>query len=212
MSIFLHEQMYRTATVMAKLKEFPITICGAGALGANITENLARSGFKALRVIDYDRIEEHNLSTQPYYRSEVGGLKAKVLSNAMYRALGVEIQANTQKLTPDNAAKLLKGSQLVIDAFDNSSSRQTVTEVCIQQNWPCLHTGLAADYAEVIWNSHYRVPSANQEDRCDYPLARNLVMLTVAIACESVMSYVTTGEQRNFTLTLKDLAVQPLFL
>lgn len=212
MSMFLHEHIYRTPAVMEKFKAFPITICGAGALGANITETLARSGFQALRVIDYDRVEEHNLSTQPYYRSEVGGFKAKVLANNLYRALGVEISPNTQKLTSDNAMKLLKGSQLVIDAFDNSSSRQTVTDTCAQQNWPCLHAGLATDYAEVIWNAHYRVPSASREDVCDYPLARNLVMLTVAIASEVVMGYAATGEQRNFTITLKDLSVEALIV
>ena len=42
---------------MAKLKNYPVTICGAGALGANIAENLARSGFDKLTVIDRDRIE-----------------------------------------------------------------------------------------------------------------------------------------------------------
>ncbi|HEY9626933.1 MAG TPA: ThiF family adenylyltransferase [Coleofasciculaceae cyanobacterium] len=65
MSIFFHEQLYRTDAVMAKLKEFPVTICGAGALGANLAENLARAGFDKLKVIDCDRIEERNLSTQP---------------------------------------------------------------------------------------------------------------------------------------------------
>lgn len=52
MSIFFHEQLYRTDTLMAKLKEFPVTICGAGALGANLAENLARAGFGKLKVID----------------------------------------------------------------------------------------------------------------------------------------------------------------
>jgi tRNA A37 threonylcarbamoyladenosine dehydratase len=48
MSIFFHEQLYRTDAVMAKLKNYPVTVCGAGALGANIAENLVRSGFDKL--------------------------------------------------------------------------------------------------------------------------------------------------------------------
>jgi hypothetical protein len=52
MSIFFHEYLYRTDAVIVKLKEFPVTICGAGALGANLTENLARAGFGKLKVID----------------------------------------------------------------------------------------------------------------------------------------------------------------
>ena len=82
MSIFFHEQLYRSPENMAKIKEFSIAICGAGALGANITENLVRSGFSKIKVIDFDRIEERNLSTQPYYRSDVGAFKAKILANS----------------------------------------------------------------------------------------------------------------------------------
>jgi tRNA A37 threonylcarbamoyladenosine dehydratase len=42
---------------MTQIKDFPVTVCGAGALRANIIENFARSGFGMLVVIDRDRIE-----------------------------------------------------------------------------------------------------------------------------------------------------------
>ena len=211
MSIFFHEQLYRTDSVMAKLKEFPVTICGAGALGANLTENLARAGFGKFKVIDRDRIEERNLSTQPYYRSDVGAFKAKILANNLYRAIGTKVEAETKELTATNAAQLLKESRLLVDVFDNSNSRQAVKEYADQTGTLCLHAGLAADYAEVIWNDVYRVPSDVNDDVCDYPLARNLVMLTVAVACEAIVSFVAAGEQRHFTITLKDLKIQSLY-
>jgi molybdopterin-synthase adenylyltransferase len=212
MSIFFHEQLYRSNAVMAKLKDYPVTICGAGALGANIADNLARSGFDKLTVIDRDRIEERNLSTQPYYRSDVGAFKAKILANNLYRAIGTKIDGKTKELTPANTSQLLKASQLIIDVFDNSIARQAVKDYAEQFNIPCLHAGLSADYAEVIWNDVYRVPSDVNDDICDYPLARNLVMLTVAVACEAVISFIAIAQQRNFTITLKDMTVQPLFL
>ena len=40
-------------------------------VGASITENLVRSRFGKLKGIDRDRIEERNLSTQPYYKSDI---------------------------------------------------------------------------------------------------------------------------------------------
>ncbi|MDF2387226.1 ThiF family adenylyltransferase [Nostoc ellipsosporum NOK] len=212
MSIFFHEQLYRSNAVMAKLKDYPVTICGAGALGANIAENLARSGFDKLTVIDRDRIEERNLSTQPYYRSDVGAFKAKILANNLYRAIGTKIDANTKELTAVNTTQLLKDSQLIVDVFDNSVARQAVKDYAEQFSIPCLHAGLAADYAEVIWNDVYCVPSDVNDDVCDYPLARNLVMLTVAVACEAIVSFIATKEQSNFTITLKDLTVRSLFL
>ena len=212
MSIFFHEQLYRSPEIMTKLKNLSITICGAGALGANITENLARSGFSKLGVIDYDRIEERNLSTQPYYRSDIGAFKVKILTNSLYRALGIKIDAQSQKLTVENADKLLGKSELVIDTFDNSISRSAVKNYCASSDIYCLHIGLASDYSEIIWNENYRVPSPVNDDICDYPLARNLVMLTVAVACETVIDFAATKQQHNFTVTLGDFAVKKLFM
>ncbi|GAB4541883.1 MAG: hypothetical protein Tsb0014_34080 [Pleurocapsa sp.] len=209
MSIFFHEQIYRSPQLMEKIKDVSLTICGAGALGANLTENLARSGFTSLRVIDRDRIEERNLSTQPYYKSDVGAYKAKILTNSLYRALGVAIDAKAKELTTDNCHQLLKNSDLVIDAFDNSISRQIVTDYCQEKLLPCLHIGLNTDYAEVIWNEFYRVPSPTNDDICDYPLARNLVIMAVAIASETIIEYIATGKQPSYTFTLKDLAIKP---
>jgi molybdopterin/thiamine biosynthesis adenylyltransferase len=197
---------------MLLLKNLPVTVCGAGALGANITESLARSGFCQLTVIDRDRIEERNLSTQPYYRSDVGAFKAKILANNLYRALGVKVDAHSKELTPANVDRLLANSAAVIDTFDNSVGRQAVKDYCATASVPCLHVGLAADYSEIIWNEHYRVPSPANDDVCDYPLARNLVMLTVAVACEVIVAFVATKEQQNFTCTIGDFAVKPLIL
>jgi molybdopterin/thiamine biosynthesis adenylyltransferase len=207
--IFYHEQLYRQRAVMDRLRGFPVTVCGAGALGANIVESLARQGFGRLRVIDRDRIEERNLSTQPYYRSDVGAFKAKILGNTLYRALGVTVEARTEELTAANAGKLLARSGLVVDTFDNSGVRQAVKDTCESAGLPCLHAGLAADYAEVIWNEVYRVPSPAQDDVCDYPLARNLVTLAVAVTCETVVAFVATGERRSHTATLGDFAIRP---
>jgi molybdopterin/thiamine biosynthesis adenylyltransferase len=209
MNSFYHEQLYRTPALMARLGAFSVAVCGAGALGANISESLARMGFRRLRVVDRDRVEERNLSTQPYYRSDAGASKARVLANALYRALNVEVDARSVELTEANAAKLLDGCALVVDAFDNSASRRVLKEYAENAGVPCLHTGLAGDYAEVIWNEVYRVPSPAQDDVCDYPLARNLATLTVAVACESIVEFVATGARRSHTITLRDFAVRP---
>lgn len=206
---FFHEQLHRSAEVMQQLNKYLVTICGAGALGANIVESLARQGFTNLRVIDRDRIEERNLSTQPYYLGDMGASKAKILANSMYRAIGIKLDARIDVLTATNAAKLLKDSALVVDAFDNSTSRQAIKDYCTGANVECLHAGLANGYAEVIWNENYRVPSASQDDICDYPLARNLVMLTVAVTCESIVKFIASGEKQSLTITLDDFVVKP---
>jgi molybdopterin/thiamine biosynthesis adenylyltransferase len=193
---------------MAALGDARVTVCGAGALGGNLVESLARSGVRHLRVIDRDRVEERNLSTQPYQLDDIGGHKARVLAYSVFRAVGTEVEALVKELTEANAGKLLQGSDLVIDAFDNSSARRAVATCCRSHSLHCLHAGLADGYAEVLWDEVYRVPSDATEDICDYPLARNLVTLTVAIACETAIEGLITGARRNWTATLKDLSIR----
>ncbi|MBW4579086.1 MAG: ThiF family adenylyltransferase [Tildeniella nuda ZEHNDER 1965/U140] len=141
MTTFFHEQLYRTDTVVTKLKEFPVTICGAGALGANLAENLARAGFGKLKVIDRDRIEKRNLSTQPYYRSNVGAFKAKILANNLYRAIGTKVEAEIKALTATNAAQLLKDSELIDCARAALGYDETVRQL-LKQLRDCPPTAL----------------------------------------------------------------------
>jgi molybdopterin/thiamine biosynthesis adenylyltransferase len=155
---FHHEAIYRGADQLAKLASQHLTICGAGALGSHLADNLARQGFRHLRVIDRDRVEEHNVSTQLYGESDVGAWKVEVLRQRLFRATGIEIEAHRKELIDRTARTLLQDGGLVIDAFDNSASRRLVQEHCRALNLPCLHVGLYADYSEVIWDERYRVP------------------------------------------------------
>lgn len=213
-SAFLHEEIYRSTATMKQLRDFNLILCGAGALGGNLADNLARTGCTKLRIIDRDRVEEHNISTQPYQRTDIGAFKSRILANMLYRALGITADAYTDDLKRSNIHKLLGNvnakNSLIIDMFDNSVARGDVTEYCIKNDLPCLHVGLASDYAEIIWNERYRVPSAAQDDVCEYPLARNLIMITVAVACETIINYIATGTRKNFTITLADFAIREL--
>jgi len=205
---FHHESIYRGDAQVAKLKDFKIVLCGAGALGSNLAETLARQGFASLRVIDHDRVEEHNVSTQVYGISDAGGWKVEVLRNRLFRAVAIEIDAVRKKLTAQNARTLLKDAALVVDTFDNAASRAAVQEQCRAAGLPCLHAGLYADYCEVIWDEAYKVPRDVGGDVCDYPLARNLVTFAATIAAEVIVRFVLTGTRENYSATLGDFAVK----
>ncbi len=47
-------------------------------------------------------------------------------------------------------------------------------------------------------------------DVCDYPLARNLILLTVAVASEVLVRFVLTESRTDWTVTLGDFAIRPL--
>jgi molybdopterin/thiamine biosynthesis adenylyltransferase len=203
-----HESLYRGPEALARLAALRLTLCGAGALGSHLADSLVRQGVKTLRVIDRDQVESHNVGTQLYGDADIGARKADVLKNRLFRTCGVEINAVTKELTDRTADKLLAGAGLVLDTFDNSASRRLVQDICRRLGLPCLHVGLNADYAEVLWDDGYRVPNDVGADVCDYPLARNLVLLAVAVASEAVVRFVVEGKRENWTITLKDFAVR----
>src|SRR3954447_7999982 len=105
---FHPEMMYRGADAVSKLGEPRLTLCGAGALGSHLADNLARQGFRQLRVIDRDRVEEHNVSSQLYGESDVGAWKVEVLRQRLFRATGVEIDAHRKELGDRTARSLLQ--------------------------------------------------------------------------------------------------------
>lgn len=207
---FYHEILYRGDDALARLGQVRLAVCGAGAVGSNLVDNLARQGVRHMTVIDFDRVEPHNVGTQTYAENDTGAFKVEVLQAETFRSVGVEIAAVRTRLTERNVGKLLQGADLVVDGFDNHESRALVTEHCRSAGIPCLHVGLSADYAEVLWNEGYRVPhdvAGEGADVCDYPLARNLIQFAVALASEAVVRFVLEGQQQDHSFTLRDLRI-----
>jgi molybdopterin/thiamine biosynthesis adenylyltransferase len=208
--VFHHEMLYRGVDALDRLARLRLTVCGAGAVGSNLVDNLVRQGVRQVAVIDFDRVEAHNVGTQTYAASDAGAFKVEVLQAELFRAAGVEIQALRTRLTERNVGKLLARADLVVDGFDNHDSRALVTQHCLARNIPCLHVGLNADYAEVLWNKGYRAPGDTTEDgadACDYPLARNLIQFAVALASEAVIRFALAGKRQNYSFTLGDLRI-----
>lgn len=209
---FLHEQAYRGEDLLKKLGSKQITICGGGALGSHLADTLARQGVTDMRVIDMDRVEEHNINTQVYGESDIGAQKAQALMNRLFNDTGIEIDAVAKELNAGNAKKLLKGSGLVVDTFDNSESRQIVYDFCQENGIECLHAGMFETYGEVVWQEAYTVPGDSVDgegDVCDYPLARNLVTFVVSMAAEEIVDFMTSKKPRkkNWSITLKDMNI-----
>jgi hypothetical protein len=170
-------------------------------------------GLRRLRVIDRDRVEAHNLSTQPWLQQDVGAPKARVLANALYRAVGARVDAQTIELRAENAGRLLNGSAVVVDAFDNLPSRAAVGDAAAALGIACLHIALAGtgDYGCGLWDGAYAPGTATSDgawpapDTCDYPLTRPLAQLVAAAAAEVLVGYLLDGSRRNFECTLRDL-------
>ena len=202
--------IYRGADLLARLEAMPVTLCGAGALGSLLADNLARQGFRLWKVIDRDRVEEHNVGTQLYGESEVGAWKVEALRSRLFRAVGVEIEAVAKELTDRNARSLFKGSGVVIDAFDNSAARAGSCSSIAARGPRLPSCRPLRRLRRGDLGRELPVPSDVGVDVCDYPLARNLVLLAVSVAAESLVRFVRDGTKGGWSITLCDFAIRPL--
>lgn len=200
---FLHEELYRD---LGPIRKKLVAICGCGALGGWAAIHLAKMGLQKLVLIDDDLVEEHNLGTQPFRLQDLGGHKALILANDLYRLTGTcRATPVTKRLTPQNAERLLKGAAVVLDTFDNHESRRAVQEACLKLGIPCLHAGMSGEgTGDLQWEPGYVVPpDVELPDPCAYPLGLVLVNLTAALAAELVVRFLLHGEKKNY-LVLRD--------
>lgn len=133
-----------------------ITIVGIGALGSHVTQFL-RNVDANLRVIDFDRVEQRNVTSQFHGKPSVGKNKVQSLQQAMSFLFGRKIDGVPHKLVENNAKELLGASDLVIDCLDNGAGRRIIQAYVRANKIPCVHGALAADggFGIVRWDEQF---------------------------------------------------------
>ncbi|MBP3699426.1 MAG: thiamine biosynthesis protein ThiF [Oscillospiraceae bacterium] len=111
-----------------------VAICGLGGLGSNIAIALARAGVGKLRLIDFDRVDITNLHRQQYKATQIGKCKAESLaSNLREISPYTEVEAVIEKITEENFAVLLKGADIICEAFDSAEAKAMLVNDVLEQ-------------------------------------------------------------------------------
>jgi len=116
----------------ARLASSSVLIVGAGGLGCPVMQYLAGAGVGRITIVDYDVVEETNLHRQPIYvMSDIGKAKAQAARAALLRFNPcVETEAVVERLTPQNAPRLVRGVDLVVDAADSFAVTYILSDAC----------------------------------------------------------------------------------
>ena len=109
---------------MDRLQDTQITIVGVGAVGRNVAVQLASTGARKIDLIDFDSVEEPNVTTQGYWRSQIGKFKVDATVEAMQQIDG---ELNPVPIpTRWNSKMRLRGA--VFCCVDNMESRKLIFE------------------------------------------------------------------------------------
>lgn len=110
-----------------------VAVCGLGGLGSNIAIALARAGVGKLILVDFDKVDITNLHRQQYKATQIGINKTDALSeNLKEIAPYVALETHSVRVTEENATELLKGADIICEAFDNAECKAMLTNLVLE--------------------------------------------------------------------------------
>ena len=108
-----------------------VAICG---LGSNIAIALARAGIGKLILCDFDRVDITNLHRQQYKADQIGMYKSDALADNLCEiAPYIELEIHTERITEDNAVTLLKGADIICEAFDDAECKAMLANIVLSE-------------------------------------------------------------------------------
>jgi molybdopterin/thiamine biosynthesis adenylyltransferase len=127
-----------------RLKAARVAIVGMGGVGGPAALYLAAAGVGTLRLIDDDTVGLSNLQRQiAFAAADVGRAKVEAGAEAL-TALNphARIEPAAERLTDDNAARLIEGCDAVIDGTDDFTTRFAVNAACVAAGAPLVSGAL----------------------------------------------------------------------
>ncbi len=133
-----------------------VAVIGAGGLGSPVVLALAAAGVGELVVFDDDDVDASNLQRQVMHRrQDVGRPKVDSARRVASDLSETRVRAERVRLTPETAAALLSGVDLVLDGTDSFDSREIVAAACERLGVP-LVWGTVQEFAgqvTVFWSA-----------------------------------------------------------
>ena len=123
------------------LRTKTVFVAGCGGLGGYLIEMLLRLGIGTIRAADGDVFEASNLNRQLLScPSSLGQSKAEAAaSRAALVNPDVRFEAIPEFVTEENAGRLIRGCDAVLDALDNIRARRILARACAEEDIPLIH-------------------------------------------------------------------------
>src|SRR6188474_649411 len=127
-----------------KLKAASVLIIGTGGLGSPVALYLAAAGIGRIGLVDYDVVDSSNLQRQVIHgTSTVGKLKVE---SARAKLLdlnpGIQIDIYNEPYTSENALRIAKDYDIILDGTDNFPTRYLTNDVAVFLGKPNVYASI----------------------------------------------------------------------
>jgi molybdopterin-synthase adenylyltransferase len=135
----------------ARLLASKVLVIGAGGLGSAAIAYLAAAGIGRIGIVEPDRVELSNLQRQILFETaDIGRSKA---SSARDRVQEVNpdcaVDIFEERITAENANKLVRDFDVVVDGSDNFATRFVVSDACMQEKKPLVSAAISGFSAQI---------------------------------------------------------------
>lgn len=166
-----------------RLKKSKVLLVGVGGLGSPIAFYLTGAGIGTLGVIDPDKVSITNLQRQILYSEAELGQNKALCAKVRMEALNSEIkvQAYPYSLNKENALKIIRNYDIVVDGCDNFETRYLINDTCSILGKPYVYGAISAFEGQVsVFNYRngptYRNLFPNETEMPDIPTSEKGVM------------------------------------
>ena len=115
-----------------ELKNAVVGIAGLGGLGSNVGVALTRLRVGKLVLVDFDVVEESNLTRQNYFADQIGRHKVDA-SIENFRRINPDANLDGRKvrLTPEKVVEVFKDCHVIAECFDRADQKQMIVETVL---------------------------------------------------------------------------------
>lgn len=137
-----------------KLLDSRVTLCGCGALGTVLANNLVRAGVGFVRIIDRDFIEFSNLQRQVLFdekdiadnlpKAEAAARKLRQINSS------VTVEPVVTDIDRTNVVELCKDADIILDGTDNFEVRYLINDVAVKLGKPWVYGGSIGSHGQTM--------------------------------------------------------------
>lgn len=199
-----------------KLLNSSILVVGTGGLGSSSLILLSSLGIGHIGIMDNDIVSLSNLPRQILYEyKDVGKAKVDVAKKKMKRMNpDIKVTAYKYRLDENNAEKIIKKYDIVLDCTDNLRTKFLINDVCVKLNKPFVTGGVSGfsgqvmtvvppktkTFKDVFGDTSEETLRNYEDDRAVFPVTVSIIS---NIACLQAVKYL---------LQIKDLLTDQIFV
>lgn len=147
MDYFARQNMIISPNTAELIKNIKILVVGVGAGGNEVLKNLLLMGFGHLTIVDFDHVEDSNLSRTTLFRKEDIGKSKSLVAAERLKEMALhdnpEIVGLHGNLITDFGKGLFVEHDIVICCVDTQKCRAYINDMCVLTKTPFFEMGFS---------------------------------------------------------------------